>query len=168
MSSHGRRSARCDPLGLVTGGEGAITGTVVCAAAIAASAGHVSSLGHLCVAILGTVGVYWLAHVHAVTLGSALTHRHHPVVAFRHALVENVPLAGASIVPLLALLVCRLACAELRTASWIALIATIGLLTVYSYVAGARGGLDAGGRLASAAVGAGLGILVALLKLGLH
>ncbi len=168
MSSHGRRSARRDPLGLVTGGEGAITGTVVCAAAIAASAGHVSSLGHLCVAILGTVGVYWLAHVHAVTLGSALTHRHHPVVAFRHALLENVPLAGASVVPLLTLLVCRLAGAELRTASWIALIATIGLLTVYSYVAGARGGLDARGRVASACVGAGLGILVALLKLGLH
>jgi hypothetical protein len=90
------------------------------------------------------------------------------VVAFRHALVQNVPLAGASVVPLLALLVCRLAGAELRTASWIALIATIGLLAVYSYVAGARGGLDAGGRLASAAVGAALGVLVALLKLGLH
>jgi hypothetical protein len=58
--------------------------------------------------------------------------------------------------------------ADLRTAAWIALIATIGLLTLYSYIAGARGGLDAWGRLVSAAAGAGLGSLVALLKVALH
>jgi hypothetical protein len=78
------------------------------------------------------------------------------------------PLAGASVVPLLALLLCRLAGAELRTAAWVALLATIGLLTLYSYVREARGGLDTGGRIASACAGAGIGILVALLKLGLH
>jgi hypothetical protein len=155
-------------LGLVTGGEGAITGTVVCAAAIAYSAGHVDSLRQLCFAILGTVAVYWIAHVHAVTLGSALTHRHRPLAAFRHALAETAPLAGASVVPLAALLLCRLAGAELYTAAWVALIATIGLLSVYSYVAGARGGLEMGGRLASAGAGAGIGILIALLKLALH
>jgi hypothetical protein len=49
-----------------------------------------------------------------------------------------------------------------------ALIVTIGLLSAYSYLAGARGGLDTGGRIASAAAGAGLGILVALLKVALH
>jgi hypothetical protein len=163
-----RSLARRDPLGLVTGGEGAITGTVVCAAAIAYGAGHLQSLGRLCLAILGTVAVYWLAHLHAVTLGSSLTHRHHPFAALRHALRETAPIAGASVVPLLALVLCRLAGTELRTAAWIALLATIGLLTLYSYVAGARGGLDTGGRIASACAGAGIGILVALLKLALH
>lgn len=159
---------RRDPLGLVTGGEGAITGTVVCAAAIAYGAGHVKSTAELCLAIVGTVAVYWLAHVHAVTLGSSLTHRHHPIAAFRHALVETVPILGASIVPLLVLIVGRLAGAEMRTAAWIALGATIALLTVYSYLAGARGGLDTSGRIASAGAGAALGILVALLKVALH
>jgi hypothetical protein len=164
----GETLARRDPLGLVTGGEGAITGTVVCAAAIAYGAGHLDSTGELSLAIVGTVVVYWLAHLHAVTLGSSLTHRHHPVAAFRHALVHTIPILGASVVPLVILLLCRLAGAELRTAAWSALIATIGLLTVYSYLAGARGGLDAGGRVASACAGAGIGILVALLKLALH
>ncbi|HEX4688564.1 MAG TPA: hypothetical protein VH228_17420 [Nocardioides sp.] len=159
---------RGDPLGLVTGGEGAITGTVVCAAAIAYGAGHTSSTAELSVAIVGTVFVYWLAHVHAVTLGSSLTHQHHPFVAFRHALVHTLPILGASVVPLVVLLIGRLAGAELRSAAWAALIATIGLLTFYSYRAGVRGGLDTKGRIASAAIGALLGILVAMLKVALH
>jgi hypothetical protein len=157
-----------DPLGLFTGGEGAIIGTVVCAAAIAYGAGKNQSTAELSLAIVGTVFVYWLAHVHAVTLGSSLTHRHHPVAAFRHALVQTAPILGASLVPLAVLLLGKLAGAELRAAAWAALIATIGLLTIYSYLAGARGGLDTGGRIASACAGAGIGILVALLKIALH
>jgi hypothetical protein len=165
---HARGSGRRDPLGLVTGGEGAITGTVVCAAAIAYGAGHLDSTAQLSLAIAGTVGVYWVAHLHAVTIGSSLTHRHHPLRAFRHALRETAPIVGASVVPLVVLLVGRLAGAELRTAAWIALLATIALLAVYSYLAGARGGLQTGGRIACACAGAGVGILVALLKLALH
>ena len=71
-------------------------------------------------------------------------------------------------VPLAILLLGRLAGVDLQTAAWTALIATIGLLTFYSYLAGARGGLGPGGRVASACAGAGLGILVALLKIALH
>ncbi|WP_395693682.1 hypothetical protein [Nocardioides sp.] len=157
-----------DPLGLITGGEGAITGTVVCAAAIAYAAGHIDSTRDLCAAILGTVFVYWIAHLHAVTLGSAMTHRHHPLVAFRHALRETAPIAGASVVPLVILVGAELLGAELRTAAWIALFATVGLLGVYSYVAGARGGLDLWGRIASAVAGLAVGLLVVLLKVWLH
>ena len=58
--------------------------------------------------------------------------------------------------------------AELKTAAWIALIASIALLTAYSYVAGARGGLGGWGRVASAAAGLALGLLVVLLKVSLH
>ena len=76
-------AARREPLGLVRGGEGAITGTVVCAAAIAYAGDRVESVAHLSAVILGTVAVYWIAHLHAITIGSALTHRHHPVAAFR-------------------------------------------------------------------------------------
>ncbi len=160
--------ARPDPLGLVAGGEGTITGTVVCAAAIAYAGGHTDSVWELSGVILGTVVVYWVAHLHAVTLGSSLTHRHHPLAAFQHALRETWPIIGASVVPLAVLLVTSLLGAELRTAAWAALIATIALLTAYSYIAGARGGLDTGGRIASAAAGLGLGLLVVLLKVGLH
>jgi hypothetical protein len=162
------RPQKGDPLGLYRGAEGLITGTVVCAAAIAYGAAKLDTTGTLCLAILGTVAVYWLAHLHAETLGSALTHRHHPMLALRHALVATWPIAGVSILPVGILLVAELFGADLRTAAWVALVATIGLLTVYSYVAGLRGGLDPWGRIASAAGGAVLGILVALLKIALH
>jgi hypothetical protein len=148
--------------------EGAITGTVVCAAAIAATAGHITTTGELVVAILGTVAVYWIAHLHAETIGSALTHRHHPFTAIRHAFWETLPIAGASVLPLGVLLLCKLFGADLTTAAWLAMIASIVLLTVYSYIAGARGGLDLSGRLASAGAGAVVGLLVVLLKASLH
>ncbi len=160
--------SRRDPLGLVRGGEGAITGTVVCAAAIAASSGHLESIGRLSLTILGTITIYWIAHLHAVTIGSSLTHRHHPFAALRHALFETLPIAGASVVPLGILLVATLLGAEVRTAAWTALFSTIALLTVYSYLAGARGGLGTRGRIASAVAGAAVGLLVVLLKVAIH
>ena len=160
--------ARRDPLGLVAGGEGTITGTVVCAAAIAYTAGHSDSVGDIAVAIVGTVIVYWIAHLHATTIGRALSDRHHPLLAVRHGLRETWPIVGASVLPLAALLGSTLLGAQLRTAAWIALISTVVLLTAYSYLAGRRGGLDRWGCVAAAAAGAGVGLLVVLLKVGLH
>jgi hypothetical protein len=157
-----------NPWGLVTGAEGLITGTVVCAAAIAYASGHVDSVAELSRAILGTVLVYWLAHLHAVTIGSSLTHRHHPLAAFRLAMRETWLVAGASAVPVGVLVVTSLGGASLATAAWSALIAAIALLALYSYLAGARGGLDTWGRIASGVAGALLGVLVALLKVALH
>jgi hypothetical protein len=162
-----RRAVR-DRLGLISGSEGMLTGTVVCAAAIAYSAGHVGSTAALCTTLFGTVLVYWLAHLHARTLGASVTHGHHPLAALRLAAAETWPIAGASVLPIVILLLAELAGAKLATAAWTALIATIGLLTAYSYLAGVRSGLSRWGRVASAAVGAGLGILVALLKVALH
>src|SRR3954452_6662532 len=78
-----------DPLGLVSGGEGIFTGTVVCAAAIAYGAGHLNSTAELSLAIFGTVLVYWLAHLHARTLGDAVTRGHHLLFALRHAFLET-------------------------------------------------------------------------------
>ncbi|WP_425956485.1 hypothetical protein [Xylanimonas sp. McL0601] len=150
------------------GGEGVITGTVVCAAAIAYGAAHLESATQLSLAIFGTVFVYWLAHLHAQTLGASMTHGRHPLAALRVALAETWPIAGVSVLPVLVLLGAELAGAELRTAAWLALIVTIVLLTGYSYLAGVRSGLSPWGRAASAAVGAAIGILVAVLKAALH
>lgn len=166
--AHADEQAKGDPLGLISGGEGIFTGTVVCAAAIAYGAGHLQSTAELSIAIFGTVLIYWLAHLHARTLGASVTHGHHPLVALRLALVETWPIAGASVVPIVILLLAEIGGASLRTAAWVALIATVVLLTAYSYLAGARSGLGTWGRVASAAVGAGIGILVALLKVALH
>jgi hypothetical protein len=157
-----------DALALFRASEGAITGTVVCAAAIAAGAGHIKTTAELSLVILGTVAVYWIAHLHAETIGSALTHRHHPLAAIRHAFWETLPIAAASVVPLGVLLLTTLFGADLKTAAWTAMYASVALLAIYSYIAGARGGLDISGRLASAAAGGAVGVLVVLLKAGLH
>ena len=165
----GRHPSRgADLLGLRAGGEGAITGTVVCAAAIAYAAGHADSVAQLSGIILGTVVVYWIAHLHAVTLGSALTHRHHPRAALQHALRETWPIAGASVVPLALLVLSTLLGAQLSVAAWTALAGSVALLTTYSYLAGARGGLDIRGRIISAVAGLSLGLLVVALKVALH
>ena len=141
---------------------------MVCAAVIAYGVGHFESTAQLSLVIVATVGVYWLAHLHAVTISSSLTYGHHPVKAAEHAFRETLPIAAVSIVPLGVLLLTRLLGAGLTTSAWTALVVTIGLLSFYSYLAGVRGGLDTGGRIVSAVVGAGLGILVALLKVALH
>ena len=160
----GRRALR----GMVPSGEGTITGTVVCAAVIAYAGNDATSVARLTLAILGTTAVYWLAHLHAITIGSALTYQQHPFVALRHALRATWPIAGAAVVPVGVLLVTSLFGAELQAAAWASLIVTIALLTAYSYAAGARGGLNLRDRIACAVAGASLGVLVALLKVALH
>ncbi len=155
-----------DPLGMING-EGIITGTVVSAAVIAASVGHLEET-RLVVAILATAFIYWLAHLHARTLGDAVKHHTHPVDALKEALAETWPILAAALVPAVILIVTQLAGADIRTAAWIAVITSTVLLTVYSFFAGRRGGLGVGGSLLSASVGAMLGILIITLKAGLH
>jgi hypothetical protein len=155
-----------DPLGMING-EGVITGTVVSAAVIAAAAGHLEET-RLVLAILGTAFIYWLAHLHARTLGDAVKHRTHPMDALKEALAETWPILAAALVPAAILLVTQLVGVQIRTGAWIAVIASTVLLTVYSFLAGRRGGLGLGGSLVSAAIGAGLGLLVVGLKASLH
>ena len=82
-----------------------------------------------------------LPHLHASTLGSVLTHEHHPLAALRAELPETAPILGA-VVPLVAVLVgVDLLGGDLSTAAWAALWVSIALLVIYSYIAGVRGGL---------------------------
>ena len=155
-----------DPLGMING-EGIITGTVVSTAVIAAAAGHLEDT-HLVIAILGTAFIYWLAHLHARTLGDSVKHRTHPVDALKEALAETWPILAAACVPAIILIIVQLVGIKLRTGAWIAVIASTVLLTIYSFFAGQRGGLGLRGSLLSAAIGAGLGLLVILLKASLH
>ena len=118
--------------------------------------------------ILGTAFIYWLAHLHARTLGDAVKHHTHPVDALKEALAETWPILAAALVPAVILIVTQLAGLPIRTDAWIAVIASTVLLTIYSFFAGRRGGLGLGGSVLSAAIGALLGILVIGLKAALH
>jgi hypothetical protein len=155
-----------DPLRMING-EGIITGTVVSASAIAATAGHLEET-RLVLAILGTAFIYWLAHLHARTLGDAVKHRTHPADALKAALAETWPILAAALVPAIIVLVSQLLGAKIQASAWIALIATTALLTIYSFLAGRRGGLSLGGCVMSACIGTLLGLLVIALKASLH
>ena len=157
-----------DRWGLLRGGEGLMTGTVVSAAVLAATAGHVDSTGQLTLAILGTTLVYWLAHLHAATIGAAVHRGSHPLAALREAASHTWTIAGASLLPLGVLVLAEVLGAELGTASWIALWATVVLLASYSYLAGRRGGLGMRGSAVCAVAGCALGLVAAALKAGLH
>jgi positive regulator of sigma E activity len=155
-----------DPLGMING-EGVITGTVVSAAVIAAAVGHLEET-RLVLAILGTAFIYWLAHLHARTLGDAVKHHTNPVDALKEALAETWPILAAALVPAVILIVTQLAGLPIRTDAWIAVIASTVLLTIYSFFAGRRGGLGLGGSVLSACIGALLGLMVIGLKASLH
>lgn len=161
-----RVQAERDPLGMING-EGVITGTVVSAAVIAASAGHIEET-RIVLAILGTAFIYWLAHLHARTLGDAVKHRTHPMAALREALAETWPILAAAVLPAVIMLIAKLVGADIRKAGWIAVIASTVLLAVYSFFAGRRGGLGIRGSLVSGAIGATLGILIVVMKASLH
>src|SRR4051794_28673383 len=94
---------RRDPPRLVNG-EGIITGTVVSAAAIAASADHLSEDTRLILAVLGSAVIYWLAHLHARTLGDAVADHAHPMGSLRKALAETWSILAASLLPISILL----------------------------------------------------------------
>jgi hypothetical protein len=162
------RTVSPDRWGLLRGGEGLMTGTVVAAAVIAATAGHVDSTAQLSVAIVGTTCVYWLAHLHAAAIGAAVNTGLHPLHALRSAASHTWTIAAASLLPLAILVLAKVAGAELVTASWIALWGTVGLLTLYSYLAGRRGGLGIRDSMVCAVAGCGLGLVAAALKAALH
>lgn len=90
--------------------------------------------------------------------------------ALREALSETWPILVAAFLPIGILLIAEVAGAPIRTAAWIAAIASAVLLAIYSFLAGRRGGLGLGlgGSLLSACIGAMLGILIIGLKAGMH
>jgi len=155
-----------DPLGMING-EGVITGTVVSAATIAAAAGHFEET-RLVLTVFGTAFIYWLAHLHARTLGDAVKHHEHPATVLRESLGETWPILAASVVPAVILIIVQLVGGTILAAAWTAVIASAALLTIYSFLAGQRGGLGPIGSLVSAALGALLGLLVIALKASLH
>lgn len=162
-ASRKRKPLKFDP---EQGAEGVITGTVICAAVLASAVGLGATTFQLCTAIIGTVVIYWLSHVHAITVGLAVSEKMQFRHAFRRALAHSAPLAVVSLLPLAILLIAELVGASVAAAGTIALIASIALLAIYGYLAGIRGGLGMRGALLSAFGGILLGVLTMALKAG--
>jgi len=148
--------------------EPLLIGTTVCGGAIAAGAGHIDDLSQLVIAIVGTVLIYWVAHLHAATLAHRVEERLPFRIAIGRALEDNWLMLATALIPVVILVVGDLFGVAILTASWIALGATVALLGGYGYVAAARGGLKMTGRVLSAIGGIFVGVLIMLLKASLH
>lgn len=149
---------------LTSNTESIITGTVVSAAVIASAVGLGATTLQLCIAIVGTVLMYWLSHVHAVTVGLAVSEQIPLSSALRRGIGHSWPLVYTSLLPLGILLIAELLGAEIATAATIALVTSIALLAIYGYLAGSRGGLGTKGAIFSALGGLLIGVLTLLIK----
>lgn len=148
--------------------ESLLLGTTLCGGVIAAGAGHTPSIASLVAGIIGTVLVYWAAHLHAATLAIAIRPGSRGRSAFGTAVLQTWRIPAAATIPVAVLTAAALAGADVRTAAWLAIAVTAALLGAYGYLAGQRAGLGWTGRAASTLGGVAVGLSVVVLKASLH
>ena len=113
-----------------------IYGAIITAAILDTAGEHLPT-DALVVAILITLLVYWLAEEYAEILGEQAEGGRLPSwSSIRGALFTTWPMVSASYLPLLALLVARLAGVSALLAANIGLLAVLVLLTVHGWAAG--------------------------------
>ena len=137
-----------------------IYGAIITAAAILDTAGgHVSTTA-LVVSVVVTLLVYWIAEEYAEVLGAQAGGGHLPNRAFiQDALVSTWPMVTASYLPLLAVVVAKVAGASALTAANVGLVVAMVLLTVHGWLAARAARLQGwkllGGELDRGGAGSG-------------
>jgi hypothetical protein len=112
-----------------------------------------------------TLLVYWIAEEYAEVLGEQAAGGHLPSRAsIQGALVSTWPTVTASYLPLLAVVVAKLAGASALTAANVGLVVAIVLLTVHGWLAGRAAQLQGWKLLWATSIAAGLGLVMILLK----
>jgi len=141
-----------------------IYGAIITAAIIAAAGGHLPTVA-LVVAVVVTLLVYWLAEEYAELLGEQATGGFLPSRAYvRQALAATWPMVSASYLPLLALLLARVAGASSYVAANVGLVATILLLITHAWSAGRAAKLRGWQLFFAVSVAAALGLTMVALK----
>jgi hypothetical protein len=141
-----------------------IYGAIITAAILDAAGGHLATTA-LVVSVVVTLLVYWIAEQYAEVLGEQAARGRLPGWAYiRAALAVTWPMVSASYVPLLALVVARLAGASALAAANVGLVAAIVLLTIHGWLAGRAAQLHGRNLLLATSVAAALGVVMILLK----
>jgi len=140
-----------------------IYGAIITAAILAAAGGHLST-GALVVSVVVTLLVYWLAEEYAELLGEATGGKLPSRVYMRQALAATWPMVSASYLPLLALVLARVAGASSLVAANVGLVATILLLTAHAWTAARAAKLHGWRLIFAVSVAAALGLVMVLLK----
>jgi hypothetical protein len=141
-----------------------IYGAIVTAAILDTAGGHVSTTV-LVISVVVTLLVYWLAEEYAEVLGEQVEGGRLPSWAsVWGALAATWPMVTASYVPLLALVLAKLAGASALTAANVGLAAAIVLLTVHGWLAGRAAQLRSWPLFFATSTAAALGLVMIALK----
>ena len=141
-----------------------IYGAIITAAILDAAGGNIPT-DALVVAVVGTLVVYWLGEEYADLLGEQVEGGKVPTWAhIREELASTWPMVSASYLPLLALVLARVAGASALTAANIGLVAAALLLTFHAWAAGRSAQLHGRRLLVATSFAAGLGMAMILLK----
>jgi hypothetical protein len=141
-----------------------IYGAIITAAILDTAGGHLPTLP-LVVAVVVTLLVYWLAEEYAELLGEQAGNGRLPSrAAIRAALTATWPMVSASYLPLLALVLARLAGASAAAAANVGLVAAIVLLTFHGWFAGRAARLHGWSLFLATSVALALGLVMIGLK----
>ncbi len=142
-----------------------IYGTLLAAATIAGVADASHDLRAIALAVVTTVGVYWIAHAYAEVL-SRVEPGSRTWASTRHELATSLPMVTACAVPVALLILAELVGASVQTAAVLALGLAVLQLMWWGYTTPASGGR--GKRLGSSLLFGGLGVAIVVLKLLVH
>ena len=141
-----------------------IYGAIITAAILDTAGGRLPT-DALIVAVVATLAVYWLAEQYAELLGEEVEGGVVPTWAhIREGLAATSPMVSASFLPLLALLLARVAGTSAFAAANVGLIVVVVLLTVYAWAAGRSSGLHGRQLLVATFIAIGLGLAMIGLK----
>ena len=165
MAGSAAGGVQADPSAIAPGRRRAagIYGAIITAAVLAAAGDNLPTRA-VAVSVLITLLVYWIAEEYAELLGEQVT-GHLPTWAYvRAALASTWPMVSASYLPLLALVLARLAGASAPAATNVALGAAILLLTFHGWSAGRAAQLRGWQLVGTTSIAAALGLVMVGLK----
>ncbi|MET0716716.1 MAG: hypothetical protein ABWY57_17610 [Mycetocola sp.] len=151
--------------------EESVYGTVLVCGMIVVSRGYGASSWDTLELVLGTVVVFWIAHLYAGTVADYHTAEGEEAslrAAFRRALRRSIGFLTAAIVPSIALLLGALEAIPDDVAVWVALWLGVAMLAVIGYHVAAAHGNSWPVRILSSLATAAMGIAMILLKVLIH
>lgn len=155
-------------LELVT--EESVYGTILVSGMIVVSGSHDASSWETFLTVIGTVFVFWSAHVYAGTVaGHTESDDDEPLrSAFQHSLQRSIGFVISAALPSLVLLLGALRVVPDALANWIALWLGVVVLAFLGYIALASRGRSWPIRILGSLGTAGFGIAMILLKALIH
>jgi len=117
------------------------------------------------VSVAVTMLVYWIAEEYAEVLGEHTAGGRLPSWAYiQGSLVSSWPMVSASYLPLLAVVLAKVAGASELTAANVGLVVAIVLLTLHGWLAGRAAQLQGRKLVIATSIAAALGLVMILLK----